>query len=631
MFNGKRVFISGGAGVIGSELVQMLYQEGAIIFVGDLKPRPIDWPKEIIYRQGDLNFITKQELDNFSPEIFFHLAATFERSIETYEFWEENFHHNINLSHHLMTLLKDNKNLKKVIFASSYLIYNKELYNFEKPAPRPYSLKETDPISPRNLTGAAKLNHEIELNFLKEFKNLHVVNARIYRSYGKNSKDVISRWIRALIKNKVLTVFNKENVFDFVFAGDVAEGLLRLAKTDYSGVVNLATGSSRSIQDILTVLKKHFPKIKIKEVGQKILYEASQADMGLFKKLTGWTPPHKIEDAIPKIIEYEKEVGYREEICNFNILITSVAKKIGMVKAVKRAMDKLGNRGKLFGGDIDEDCIGQYFVDKFWKMPRTKDENLNKIISYCSKNAITLIIPSRDGELEFWAKHKEELDKEGITVMVSDYDTIKMCTDKLEFYKKLNSLGFPSLKTADSADQIDSKRFVVKERYGAGSKSMMLDISKKETKEHAKTLSDPIFQPFIRGKEYSVDLYVSKKKEVKGVIMRERNQVIDGESQITTTVNNKKAEKLCADIAKAINLFGHNIFQILIDEKSNIYIIECNARFGGASTLSIKAGLDSFYWLILESNGVDIADYPFIRTEKKLRQIRYPEDRILSV
>ena len=66
-----------------------------------------NFSQEVLYRQGDLNFITQQELDSFNPEVFIHLAATFERSVETYEHWEENFLHNIKLSNHMMTLMRN--------------------------------------------------------------------------------------------------------------------------------------------------------------------------------------------------------------------------------------------------------------------------------------------------------------------------------------------------------------------------------------------------------------------------------------------------------------------------------------------------------------------------------------------
>jgi len=629
MLKGKKVFISGGNGVIGNELVLKLHKEGAILLVGDLKPRPKFWPKEILYRQGDLNYITERELDDFSPEYFFHLAATFERSTETYEFWEENFAHNVNLSHHLMTILKDSRSLKKVIFCSSYLIYNKELYNFADPQAQPSSLRESDHINPRNLTGAAKLSHEIELEFIQQYKKIQVINARIYRSYGKNSRDIISRWTRALLQGEKITVFNKENIFDYIYAGDVAEGLLRLSKTTFNGIVNLGTGKSRRIEEIVSIFEKHFPKLKKEEVGQKILFEASQANTSLLKEVTGWEPSHRLEDVIPEIIEFEKNVGYHEDKCDFNVLITSVAKKIGMVKAAKSAMDKIGNSGMLIGGDVNPEAIGKYFVDKFWKMPRTEDENLKEILSYCQTNNVSIIIPSRDGELLFWAKNKSALAEKGINVMVSDASVVESCVDKLKFFNECEKYALPAIETAADISKLKANKYVVKERFGAGAESIGLNLSRDEAVAHAKSLSDPIFQPFVPGKEYSADLYVSRAGVVKGVIVRQRNLVVDGESQVTTMVVNKKIEKSSADFAKAFGLYGHNILQVIEDENGDINIIECNSRFGGASTLSVSAGLDSFLWLFLESQGEDIAGYSFVRSNSNLKQIRYADNLVI--
>ena len=635
MLKGKKVFISGGNGVIGNALVNMLHQHGAIIYVGDLKPRPLDWSKDITYRQGDLNYITKEELENFAPEYFFHLAATFERSTETYEFWQENYRHNVHLSNHLMSLLKDSEHLRKVIFASSYLIYDPKLYSFKEPAPKAYRLKETDPIYPRNLTGVAKLNHEIELRFLEEFKHekYHTVSARIYRSYGKNSRDIISRWVRSLLNNEMLTVFKKEGLFDYIFADDVAEGLIRIADNPTAkGIYNLGNDNARRVEEVLTVLKSHFPDMKFKEEESNINYEASQANMDYYFETFGWKPQQQIETVIPKIIAYEKD---KRNIIQQNektaVLVTSISKKTGLLKAVKKACNKYGTNVKLIGGDVNKNAIGKHFVDEFWEMPTLKELNVDTLISFCKKNHIKLIIPTRDGELLFWSRIKTELKSNGIAVMVSDSEAIEICLDKLNFYETLNKLNLPAIPATKNIDLLkDTERFVVKEQFGAGSLSIGLNLTKGQAIEHAKKLQAPIFQPYIPGKEVSVDVYIDGKGKTKGVIVRSRDEVVNGESQVTTTVNNPDLEKLSISLAEKIKLSGHIVLQIMIDSENKNHIIECNSRFGGASTLSVHCGLDSFYWALLEAFGNDISEYPFLKPSKQKSQIRFPEDIIID-
>ncbi|QMU28981.1 NAD-dependent epimerase/dehydratase family protein [Adhaeribacter radiodurans] len=633
MYKGKKVFISGGNGVIGNELVQKLHEAGAILLIGDLKDRPTHWPSDIQYRKGDLNYITAAELQTFAPEYFFHLAATFERSKETYGFWEENYQHNVNLSHHLMTEIKDLPSIKKVIFASSYLIYDPILYNFQEPAAAPYSLKETDPILPRNLTGSAKLNHEIELRFLEDFRGeqFQTICVRIYRSYGKNSRDIISRWVRALLNQESLTVFKKEGIFDYIYAGDVAEGLMRLGPTAFKGIINLGSGKARKVAEMIDVLKQHFPALTYQEENSDILYEASQADMTLFQKVTGWLPARKLEDTIPEIISYEQDALTKQLATSStgNVLVTSIARKVPMLEAIKSAVKKFDPDILLYGADVSSEIIGKHFVDRFWQMPRITDLSVEELLHYCQQENITLIIPSRDGELVFWAAHKDSLAANGISVMLSSLSAVQVCLDKLQFYQTLNAKNLPLIPTVEAIEDLeDTERYVVKERYGAGALNMGLNLSKQDASTHAQKLQHPIFQPFIAGQEYSLDMYVTQQGKVKGIIARTRDLVINGESQITQTVSFPALEKLGQELATAISLSGHVVVQVLVSPDGQFHVIECNSRFGGASTLSVQCGLDSFYWALLEAQGEDLDVYPFARTSEK-KQIRFAQDLVV--
>ncbi len=247
------VLVTGGAGVIGRELIEALVARGAGVMCADLKPLPGWMPPGVEYVEGDANELTAEQVVGFAPELCFHLAATFERTVETEGFWGENYHHNVRLSHHVATLVSQAESMRRLVFASSYLVYDPALYLFEEPQDAPRALRESDPVRPRNLCGSAKLMHEKELDFLAEFPSNHFssVSARIFRVYGRGSKDVVSRWVRSLSAEPELplTAFRVEGFFDYIYAGDVADGLLRLADTNVTGTVNLgraAGAESRS-------------------------------------------------------------------------------------------------------------------------------------------------------------------------------------------------------------------------------------------------------------------------------------------------------------------------------------------------------------------------------------------------
>jgi carbamoyl-phosphate synthase large subunit len=629
----KRIFISGGAGVIGKELVKKLFSLKSHILVGDLEPRPNEFSPNIKYRQGDLNYITPQELQNFNPDYFFHLAATFERTIEECSFWNENFHNNVRLSNHLMNCLKNCSSLKKVVFASSYLIYNSNLYKFKKPQEAAFSINEQTPIDSRNLCGAAKLYHEAELEFLSQFPkhNFSVINARIFRSYGKGSRDIISRWIRQALRNEPLCSFGEQSKFDYIFAGDVAEGLIKLTEHYSAGTYNLGSGTARTVKEVIKAIINQIPNTKIISQSTSIPYESSEADIKLLKKTTKWQPQTTIESGIRQIIEHEKSNTQPNKTKHSsNILITSISNKIPLISAVKNAAKKIGNIELIYGADTNINSVGKFFVDQFWQMPRIENLSLEIMLQYCKTNKISFIIPTRDGELSFFSKHKNSFAKQNIEIMVSNQDATLCCLDKLEFYNFLLTNNIDTPKTSINIKELNCNKYVVKERYGAGSQNIGIGLDKIDAIEHAKNLSHPIFQEFIYGKEFSIDLYATKKKKLKGYISRRRNLVINGESQITTMQENDLLKKQCEKLAKILNLYGHNVIQSILGKNNRPWIIECNCRFGGASTLSISAGLDSFYWHLLEGQGINIDEYPFIKSISQLKLIRYKKDKIID-
>lgn len=312
-----------------------------------------------------------------------------------------------------------------------------------------------------------------------------------------------------------------------------------------------------------------------------------------------------------------------------HILITSISRKVPLIESIKKSVKRYNVDIKVIGGDVNESCIGRYFVDEFWKMPSDQDLDIKTFIAECKSRKVVLVIPTRDNELAFFSLNKDILRQEGILVMVSDIESINKCIDKLSFSRNNGALEGYFIPTSDTIEDCSYDRFVVKERFGAGSLSIGINLSRNEAIKHSEKLCSPIFQPLIKGYEISIDCYVDMNKRIKGLILRQRNLVINGESQITTTFNDDEIELKIRPAIQHLNVYGHVILQAIVDSNNQIHIIECNPRFGGASSISIEAGLDSFYWVYLEALGVDLKDYPYNKKKSVIKQIRYSQDLYL--
>ncbi len=310
-YRDRHVLVTGGAGVIGRELLERLCAGGAHVLCCDLKPPPTWLDSRVAYLEGDANELTAAQVADFSPEYCFHLAATFERTTESEDFWAENFHHNVRLSHHIATLARGVPAMRRVIFASSYLTYDPALYLFADAQSSPTPLSEAAALRPRNLCGGAKLMHEEELEFLALFPATPFtsVSARIFRAYGRGSNDIVSRWVRSLVAepSAPLSAYRVEGLFDYVYAGDVADGLIRLGLSNLIGPVNLASGSARRVSELLELLSSRFPAMSWTEEPSEIAFEAHEAELSRLQEATGWRPRTSLEQGVDRLIEHERE------------------------------------------------------------------------------------------------------------------------------------------------------------------------------------------------------------------------------------------------------------------------------------------------------------------------------------
>lgn len=311
------------------------------------------------------------------------------------------------------------------------------------------------------------------------------------------------------------------------------------------------------------------------------------------------------------------------------VLVSSASNKTPLLFEIEKSINRSGVPLRLVAGDLNPQSVSAFFDWDFIEMPQTQESHLDSILEIIRANNIRVVIPSRDGELEFWAGKAAELAAEGVQVVTSAVSDIRRMLDKLLFFESATSAGFPVIETSVHLEEVASELLVVKERWGSASIGVLLEASRQEALAHSGTLHQPVFQPFVSGRELSADVWRSRDGSRCFVSLRERVLVSSGESKVTTTLRNHALEKLVEALANHFALVGPGVVQIIESENQGPQIVEFNPRFGGASTASIAAGMP-----IIDLVLADFLDFEPVNYSPEslipVTQVRYSKDKIID-
>lgn len=280
---------------------------------------------------------------------------------------------------------------------------------------------------------------------------------------------------------------------------------------------------------------------------------------------------------------------------DINILILSVGRRVELVECFKRAAKRLKIESKIIGADISDTAPAIYFTDKHYLIPRIGEKNyIESIIEICNKEKIKDIIPTIDTELLILSQNKKIIEeKTEAKVMVSDYDVISICRNKIntqEFFEK-NGFGVPKRITELNENEARFPLFI-KPLDGSSSINTFKVKNKEELKFFKNYIDKPIIQELVEGKEYTIDAFCDFESRPITIVPRQRIAVRNGEILKGKIV---KDRTLIDDVKRLLNKLKP-IGQVTIqciknDEKINY--IEINPRFGGGAPMSIMAGADS--------------------------------------
>ncbi len=246
---GQTVLVTGGAGFIGSHLVDVLRLENEVRVLDNLSSGTRERvPADVELIIGDIrDQETVREAVN-GVDVIFHEAAqvsvaeSIETPVET---------HTVNATGTLHVLEAARAVDATVVLASSAAVYGD---------PESVPVAESHPTNPKSPYGQSKLAAEQYAQLYSECYGLETVALRYFNVYGPRQSmeyaGVITIFFEQARQNDPLTVHGDgTQTRDFVFVGDVVRANLLAATRGRSGAVyNVGTGTSVSIRELAELI-----------------------------------------------------------------------------------------------------------------------------------------------------------------------------------------------------------------------------------------------------------------------------------------------------------------------------------------------------------------------------------------
>ncbi len=285
------------------------------------------------------------------------------------------------------------------------------------------------------------------------------------------------------------------------------------------------------------------------------------------------------------------------------ILFTSVGRRVELVQAFRSAARELNVDLKIIGADISNNAPALYFCDKQAIVCRISEkEYIPSLLSLCKKERIDCLIPTIDTDLLVLAENKEEFEKIGTKVLISSPEKIGVCRDKNYTADYFLSLGLNSPKAVNSIEKYQQMvengeayfPAFIKPKDGSSSINAYRADNLSELELFAKKIGDYVVQPFVQGKEYTVDIFCDMEGNPVYITPRERLAVRAGEVLKTRIAQKDEIIEQMKTLIADFKPCGPITVQLIQDEGTEKnYYIEINPRFGGGAPISIRAGADS--------------------------------------
>lgn len=281
--------ITGGAGFIGSHLVDRLARDGQNIVVIDNMHRGS--PQKIAAHAGALRLVEGDIRDQgllarefAGADTVYHLAAQ-SNVMGAVSDITYSYETNVTGTFNVLQAARA-AGVRRVVFTSS-----REVYGEVETLP----VREDQPHGAKNAYGASKAAGELYCRVFGSTYGTEVAILRLANVYGsRDSGRVIPLWIDAVREGRDLTVYGGQQVIDFVHVDQVVEALVRASTADIAGrPINIGSGQGTPILQLaerIIALAASSARLDL-QPARSVEVPRFTADVTLMREQLGIEPP----------------------------------------------------------------------------------------------------------------------------------------------------------------------------------------------------------------------------------------------------------------------------------------------------------------------------------------------------